>query len=355
MKKQNKLPLKCAAGLLTALAYFFFSWTPLQTELRVTPEWTSDITKALEPMTNESLLPFRLGNKGGYFTHSGKIASLTDIPYKAVFTRNYYSLYERNAAETPVFNPSGKELCRIQGAGFPFIQEDRVFLFAPGGSTIAFVNPVDGNSSSRYENTAPITAFNSSQNGSAVGYADGQFLIFNKNGLKKIELFPGGSDNPIILGADISKSGKMFACVSGIEPQRFVLYNDEGKYVKIVFHEFLKKDLTRQSFVHFSDNDRYVYFDAADCLGIVDTQTLEKSEIPLAGTVLSAQESPVDESAFILSRIGERRYTVTILESWTKPAGSFSFEADSAFILTDGNALYVGRDNKISKMSISKS
>lgn len=355
MKKQNKIPLKCAAALLVALAYFFFSWTPLQTELHITPEWTSDITKNLEPMTNESLLPFRLGNKGGYFTHSGKIARIADIPYKAVFTRDYYSLYDRNAVDTPLYYPSGEERCKIQGGGFPFIQGDRVFLFAPGGSTIAFVNPIDGNSSSRYENTAPITAFNSSQNGSAVGYADGQFLIFNKNGLKKIELFPGGSDNPVILGADISKSGKMFACVSGIAPQRFVLYNDEGKYVKIVYHDFLQKDLTRQTFVHFSDNDRYVYFDAADYLGIVDTQTFEKTSVPLAGTLLSVQESPVDESAFALSRIGNRRYTVTILENWTKPAGSFSFEADSAFILTDGNALYVGRDNKISKMSISKS
>lgn len=327
----------------------------MQTELQLTPEWTSDIDKTPEAQTNEALLPFRLGNKGGYFTHSGKIAFLTQIPYKAVFSKNFYALYDRNAEDTPIFTPTGQVKCRLQGAGFPFIQQDRLFLFAPGGSTVAFANTVDGNTNVRYENSAPITAFNSSEGGSSVGYADGQFIIFNKYGSKQIDLFPGGSDKPIVLGADISKSGKMFACVSGLEPQRFVLYKDEGNYEKIIFHEFLRKNLSRQFYVHFSDNDKFVYFDAGDALEIVNTETCKRQAIPLSGSVLDIQESPVGESVFALSRRGQNFYTVTILENWTKKSGEFSFEADAAFILTDGNSLYVGRDNRISKIAISKS
>ncbi|MCR5046652.1 MAG: hypothetical protein K6A42_08750 [Treponema sp.] len=354
MKKEKIIPLKIMACVIISLAFFFFSWTPLQTELNLTPEWTSDINKGIEKDTNETLLPFRLGNKGGYFTHSGNIVSRQTIPYKAVYSRYFYSLYERNADIISVYLPSGQKKCEIMGAGFPFIQEDRLFLFAPGGSSIAFVNSHDGNASAKYENTAPITAFNSSENGSAVGYADGQFLIFNKHGVKKIELFPGGSDNPIILGADISKSGKMFACVSGVSPQRFVLYRDEGNYEKIIYHEFLSKNMTRQSYVHFCDNDKYVYYDAGEYLGIVDTEKCERKKVSLSGKILNIQESPVAESVYILSRIGQRYYTVTILENWTKKSGQFSFESDSAFILTDGNALYIGSDNKISKLALSK-
>ncbi len=354
MKKEKKFLLKLAACAIISLACFFFSWTPLETELNLSPEWTSDINKGLEKDTNERLLPFRLGNKGGYFTHSGKIVSMQKIPYKAVFSSEFYSLYERNADKTPLFLPSGQKKCEIMGAGFPFIQDDRVFLFAPGGSTISFVNAIDGNTSARFENTSPITAFNSSKNGSAIGYADGQFLIFNKHGIKKVELFPGGSDNPIILGADISQSGKMFACVSGVSPQRFVLYRNEGNYERIIFHEFLKQNMTRQSYVHFNDNDNYVYYDAGNYLGVVDTQKIERKQISISGKVLDIKESPVAESVFVLSRIGQKFYTVTILENWTHMAGQFSFEADCAFILTDGNALYVGSDNKISKLALSK-
>lgn len=354
MKKQKRLLIKCAVFALAALACFFLSWTPLQTELRLTPEWTVDINKAPDNMTTEARIPFRLLNKGGYFTHSGKIALIRTIPYKAVFSPSYFALYSRDAQNTPLELPDGQEKCAIRGAGFPFIQEDRAFLFEPGGSSLGFVNTVDGGISSRYEYTAPITAFNSSKNGSAAGFADGQLIIFDKHGKKRIELFPGGSDNPIVLGADISESGKMFACVSGLDPQRFVLYRDEVNYERIVFHDFMKKNLTRQTYVHFSKNDKYVYYDSVDALGIVDTEKLVQKTIPLAGMILDIQESPAAQSVYILSRIGKRNYSVVILQDWNQKVGEFSFEADAAFILADSSALYVGRDNKISKLAISK-
>ena len=354
MKKQKRLVLQCAAVAFFALVCFFFSWSSLDTELHLTPEWTSDINKTPEIQTSEARLPFRLGNKGGYFTHSGKIALLETIPYKATLSRKFFAAYEKDARNIQLKNPDGTLASTIKEAGFPFIQQDRVFLFGPGGSTISFVNPLDGSVISTYENAAPITAFNSSSSGSAAGYADGQFIIFDKNGKKKTELFPGGSDMPIILGADISESGKLFACISGIEPQRFVLYRDEGNYKKIIFHDFLKKNLTRRCCVHFSKNNQYVYYDSADSIDIVNTQSLKRESVPLPGTILSVQESPVAQSVYILSKIGKEFYKITILENWTKKAGDFSFKAQSAFILTDENTLYVGRDNKISKIAISK-
>ena len=38
----------------------------------------------------------------------------------------------------------------------------------------------------------------------------------------------------------------------------------------------------------------------------------------------------------------------------THKTGSFSFEAQSAFILTDENSLFIGKDTKISKLTVSK-
>ncbi|MBR5097383.1 MAG: hypothetical protein IK094_09800, partial [Treponema sp.] len=113
--------------------------------------------------------------------------------------------------------------------------------------------------------------------------------------------------------------------------------------------------LTRQTKVYFSKNDRYVYFDSIDALGIVDTKSAEAFHVPLKGTILDIQESPVDQSVFVLSRYSNTYYTITILEDWTKKIGQFAFEANAAFILADGNTLYVGMDNKISRLSISKS
>ncbi|MDE6720067.1 MAG: hypothetical protein K2J68_09470, partial [Treponemataceae bacterium] len=106
-------------------------------------------------------------------------------------------------------------------------------------------------------------------------------------------------------------------------------------------------------FVHFSKNDGFVYFDTADSLIILDTKKFYAKLIPLDGTVLDIQESEVADSVFVLSRNG-KNYTVTILENFNETVGEFKFEAENAFILVEGNSLYVGRDEKISRLTISK-
>ncbi len=358
MKFKNKVLLGAGIFLFLALSYFFLSFIPLRTELHLTPAWTLDISKPPVPETTETLLPFRLGNKAGYFTHSGKITSLIDIPYKATFSQNFYSVYDQDEDGAIIRYPSGHEACKIRGAGFPFIQRDRIYLFMPGGSSLAFVSKISGRLDTMYEGSSPITAFSSSENGSAAGFADGKFIIFDRNGIKKIQVAPGGSDYDVILGCDISASGKMFACISGLTPQRFVLYRDEGSYEKIIYHEFLKTNITRQTCVYFSRSENFVYFDSFDSLGIVNTREPDKKNsvihIPLSGKILDIQESPVSDSVYVLSLDGIT-YTVTILENWNKKTGEFSFDADAAFILADGNTLFVGRDNKISRLTISKS
>lgn len=341
--------LLCAAA---ALVYFFLNFIPLEKELQLTPEWTADISES--PETNDGeRIPFRLGRNLGYFSPSGKISLRKRIPYKATISKNFFALYDQDAHGIQVFDSEGNPKCEIEGAGFPFIQEDRIFLMLPGGNSFAFVESESGALARVFESSAPITAFHSSKSGVAAGYANGEFLIFDSDGNLKFTLNPGASEFPVILGGAISNGGKMFACVSGQEPQRLVLYRDEENYQRIVFHQNLEKSLARQTFVHFSKNDGFVYFDTAESLVIVDTEKLESKRVRLVGAVLDIQESEVADSVFVLSRNG-KNYAVTILENFDEVAGEFTFVAENAFILAEGNSLYVGRDEKISRLTISK-
>ena len=350
--KVNKRVLVPALLCVAALVYFFLNYIPLEKELQLTPEWTADISETPETDGGERL-PFRLGRNLGYFSPSGKISLLKRIPYKATISKDFFALYDQDARGIQVFDSEGNPKCEIKGAGFPFIQDERIFLMLPGGNSFAFVESEGGTLASVFESSAPITSFCSSKSGAAVGYANGDFLVFAPDGKLKFTLNPGASDFPVILGGAISNGGKMFACVSGQDPQRIVLYRDEENYQKIVFHQNLGKSLARQTFVHFSRNDGFVYFDTADSLMIIDTERLEAKLVPLGGAVLDIQESEVANSVFVLSRNGNN-YAVTILENFVEVAGGFKFEAENAFILAEGNSLYVGRDEKISRLKISK-
>lgn len=354
MKVNKKILFMSIFISVAALAYFFSSFLPLETELHLTPEWTVDIGSVVQSAEDgETLFPFRLGRNLGYFTKSGKITLNERVPYKATISRNLFALYDADAENTVVYDNAGKERCVIDGAGFPFIQQDRIFLLPPGGASLAFIDGNNGTQKALYEHTSPITSLTSSEKGVSAGFADGDFLIFEPDGKLRASLSPGGSEFSAIYGGAISNDGNMFACVSGLEPQRLVLYRDEGTYKKIVFHEFLKTSLLRQTYMHFSENDKFVYFDSNDSLVIVDTERLESIHIPLTGMILNIQESPVNDTVFVLSRDAQS-YTVTILEQFKRRTGDFSFDAQTAFILAEGDSLFVGRDNKISRIAISK-
>lgn len=352
MKVNKRVLVPALLCVAAALVYFFLNYIPLEKELQLTPEWTADISETPETDGGERL-PFRLGRNLGYFSPSGKISLLKRIPYKATVSKNFFALYDQDARGIQVFDSAGNPKCKIDGAGFPFIQDERIFLMLPGGNSFAFVESEGGALASVFESSSPITAFHSSKSGVAVGYANGEFLVFDSDGNLKFTLNPGASDFPVILGGAISNGGKMFACVSGQDPQRIVLYRDEENYQKIIFHQNLGKSLARQTFVHFSKNDGFVYFDTAASLIILDTEKFYAKLIPLDGAVLDIQESEVADSVFVLSRNG-KNYTVTILENFNETVGEFKFEAENAFILVEGNSLYVGRNEKISRLTISK-
>lgn len=354
--KNKKSKLSILLIVLLVL-YIILAFTPLSTELQLTPEWTFDITEQSTTSTSSlNVLPFRLGQNAGYFTHDGKIAFIKNFDYKTTISSSYMIPYSKTSTEFDVYNTQGEVCATISRGGFPYVAGDKIFVMLPGGSGFDYVD-LAGNSLTRHFHTSPITAFNSGKNLTIAGYADGTLCTFDKNMVEQYTLTPGGSDTEVILGANVSPEGNYFACVSGQNNQRFVLYKNEANHAKIVYHRYLNKSIVHQTLVYFSNDESTVYYNDATGVGIVNIEKSRYSHIDIPGTILNIQESPVAESVYILSKKRERShniYTITILEKKSHKTSSFSFEAESAFILTDENSLFIGKDSKISKLVISK-
>ena len=339
------------------LVYLIFCFAPLRTELQLTPQWTLDITQGVE--TSElplDVLPFKLGQNAGYFSHDGKLTYISNFSYKATISRDYLIPYEKNSHSFDVFDTNGNVISKIAASGFPYAAGDRIFVMLPGGFGFEYFDP-QGKILNRHLHTSPITAFTSNKKLTVVGFANGVLCTFDENMNPLYELTPGGSDTEVILGASTSSKGNYFACVSGQHNQRFVLYKNEENHAKIVYHTYLPSSIVHQTLVYFSEDESAVYYNDATGLGIYDIKKSKLSHIDIPGIILNIQESPVGESLFVLSKekIGTHNiYTITVLESRLHKTSSFSFDAESAFILTDGNSLFVGKDTKISKLTISK-
>lgn len=352
MIRKKKILFIIVFCVLIPIAYILLSYSPLGTELQFTPEWTIDISKSLSTKNDKQSYSFRLGQSLGYFTSDGDMLYTESFAQKATISDKYFSCYALDSSLINLKSPDGRTVANISASGFPFIDEDRIFVFLPGGASFSKYDS-KGYHISTYEGTSPIIAFNSSPAGVVAGFADGRLISFTSDGHVLRELEPGASAHPVILGADISKTGKYIACLSGQNKQRFILYENEKEHSKVIFHENFDKDLTRQTMVYFNQDEDTVYFNYKDGLGIVNCLTGKAKHIKLLGTVLDIQESPVSETVYILSK-NKDSFTVTVLESKNTLLGSFSFNGKHAFIRAENDMLFLGRDNKISKISLSK-
>lgn len=325
---------------------------PNGTEIHFTPEWTEDIHHIQKANAGDKRIPYRLNNSVGYFTEEGKIDSCMNFPFKAAISDKWYCTYLQNNTRADFFLSDGTKSGTIEETGFPFIDEDRIYVMLPGGTSFSKIDD-EGKRQWAYENYSPITAFSSSKGGTVAGYADGSIISFDREGKISQKFNPGGSDIEVILGADISEDGNIIACVSGQNNQRFVVAERNAGHSRIIFHEYLGSQLNRQTLVKFTRKSDFVYYNFKGGLGIVNLATSATKKIPISGKILQIEFSDDDELVFVLSR-DKSEFTITVLEKNTHQMASFNFKGDSSFIQTRNKSLFVGRNNKISRISISR-
>ncbi|MCR5723923.1 MAG: hypothetical protein K6G80_02400 [Treponema sp.] len=350
-KLKSFIPL----AVLLILAYIILSARPLGKELHFVPQWTIDISRPTKasPETDhlfDDAIPFKLGQMLGYFTEEGKVLFSSSFDYKATVGSACYAPYSTHSENIAVYSPKGSRIAEIAHTGFPFFTDDGMYLFLPGGSSFSRVGD-DGAVLWTYESYAPVTAFATSPAGCAAGFADGTVLSFTNDGVIDQQFAPTGSKYPVILGIAMSASGSMIACVAGQDRQRFVLAKKAGTHTEIIYHEYLKHEVTRQVPVLFSGDEKTVYYHEADGLGVVRTGSHKSSHIALPGKILSLEEAYPGGNVYAFSRSGDD-CTISVIQPFDTHAGSFTFSAASAFMAVKGDALFIGRDSSISRLDI---
>lgn len=351
MSAKKSVPLCVFICVAVFIVYIFVGVRPLGYEYQFVPDWTIDVHSGGVSASNseDNLIYFKLGQTMGYFTSDGRLSSFLSFPFRASISENYYAPYNSSAQNVTFYKSDGNVAGNIKSAGFPFFDDDRIFVFLPGGNAFAFCND-DGSTSWTYRGTVPITAFDSCEAGCVAGFADGTVRSFTYDGKQDCMFAPGGSNFPVILGVAISPSGKL-ATVCGRERQRFVLAQKDGAQAKIVSHFFLEKDDPYQKLVRFSDDGTKVYYCIDGSVGVANVDGSAHGNVSITGRAISIREA--EDGVFVLSKDGSN-YTVTFIENFATKVAAFSFEARTAFIQVVDNMLFVGKDETISRVSILK-
>ena len=351
--KNKKITFSVLFVIIFSILYLILAGRPLGKEYHFEPEWETSILSPVSVPDSDKIFSFKLSDKIGFFDEHGHITQTVSIPatFKASISNEYYSVYPLNAERTDFYDLSGNKAGTIEAAGFPHFVKDKVFVFLPGGCSISRCNN-EGKTVWTYEGVIPITAFVCKETSTAIGLADGTIKVFNtETGDMTLEYAPGGSDNPVILGIDITADGNYIASISGQDRQRFVLAHKENTQVKIIHHNFINENYALQCLIHFTDDEKSVFYNYKNGLGIFDLENEKNTYIKIDSRIISVEES---ESMVFFMGVNKNKYTVYLIEKSNSLAGSFSFTADTAFIRSDNENLYIGKNNSLSKINISK-
>ena len=355
MKNKKKIAIPIFLILAFLILYIIFSVTPTRTEIQFLPLWTlyvsSDVVTGEEQLIPEShLVPFKLSDNIGYFDTQGNLVYKYNISQRFTISDNYFILYSNDSTSFNVQKQNGEVVLKKSFAGFPYLFEDKLFVFSPGGNTVSQFD-LEGNLKFQYQSYAPLLSFSQGKDCSVLGFADGELCTIFPESDIKISTYPGGSDYQIIYGSDISDSGDLIACVCGYDKQRFVLYKRTGSQQKPIFHEYIEEQTTEPVEVFFTSDSKYAYYSSKNMLGIVDCTKLKSNHFSLDSKVLKITEIPDLNIVFVLSKSDEN-YKITMIEKASAVVGEYSFDAKEAFINSYENLLFVGADDEISCLEI---
>ena len=352
MKNKKNLGLAIFLTFLISVIYIALAAKPLTTEHAFTPVWKiSTANPVIKQNPGKDIKHFHLGQTIGYFDKDGNISLYQTFPAKVSISDYYYATYDSNAKNTVFYNNKGEEAGIINENGFPFFSEDRIYVFLPGGCSFSKCND-KGEVLWTFEGTFPITAFSSKEKYTAVGFSNGTIKILNnESGLTEIDFAPGGSDYPIILGLDISEDGMYVASISGHNQQRFVLSKREEKQQKIIYHKFFDDDSPYRTTIHFCKDGKRIFYNYPGGIGIYNLEDKSEKEISINDKIIS-----FDETKDFVLLLGKEKssYTLYVVDETNTLEGSFTCQANSAFVYADEEDIFFGKDNTISRLSVSR-
>ena len=367
---QKNLKLKFFIIILLFLVYFLVAARPIPRETVLSAGWISSLANSFqddlfdalteyEPVPyswSGELLPFMLGPRFGFIDSSGGYALNRAKTQDVYLSGNMWTEHAAEPVNITVNNIlNGNEITVENAGGYPVLLDDRIFILGSDQNSLSEIDN-SGNVRWTYEFGAPLTAIDAASGLVVTGSLDGLIEVFNSSGRRIYYFEPTGSRYSIILGAAISRNGTYIGVISGIEQQRFMLFErlgSEGDY-RVIYHEYLDSGFRRPVHIVFVDDDQRVIYERMDGIGCFNIRTRRVVNIPLDGEIAAIDESGADGYLFLVTSHANQMKKLVGIKfpapgiagiSTAAPETVFlkaSFKSDDVFLKRTGSMFVIG-------------
>ncbi len=364
MEETGKRRLTVAGIVAAGIAYFLVSAFPLQKELVLVPGWTRSLAQApAGPIAQSATakkggagpassapIPFRLGNRYGYFTADGSILFAGTAAYGVALAPDAFATYDRLSEGFTISSPDGTAISRVSFVGYPFFAAGRRFAISPDQATVAELSK-GGAIAWTYQFGSIVTSFDASPSIAVFGLMDGRIVGLDPSGSVLLDFAPGGSRIAGVYGVAASPDGLLVAAITGLDRQRLVVMEKRSSAYRVAYHRYLSSDYRRPVYIAFTPDGNRLAYESPSGVGVYDRSSRGETAISVPATSrlgLTTMDGRLmvllsgggDEKRLVCAALPDRRVVDLVLK------------APLAFVETGGDSIYLGIDDDMVRMDL---
>ena len=284
-----------STAFIVVLLYIVFFPRNLGKELLTVPVWSVSLGSAkitTEAGPSKAAIGFRLGKYFGSVRPDGTLLYRDTVDYDVALGESFFLNYSSVPRNLVAQDQRGNFLGNIGGNGYPFARKNRLFVLSVDRYGLSEWT-LNGDILWERRFGAFITAVDASRDLVVVGFLNGNVLVLEEKGKELFQTAPAGSKYPAIYQAGIAGDDRFVGIVSGLEPQKLMIYEKSQKNFRAVTILDLKGNQRRTVKGLFVDGGPCFLCEQPGSIEIVDPLSRNKSSIPITGSVVIFGEEPL--------------------------------------------------------------
>lgn len=297
----------------------------------------------------DNKIPFIYKNRAGYFSTDLKEAWGMDIFDGITLLSDSYINTSREKEMIQIRDLQGNIKYSVEDRGYPFSIKDRLFIISRDRKSVSEI--VNGEKIWTKGFNYIITSIDANKNSVVLGFMRGFFMVLDSGGKIFFKYEPGGSRISIIYSVVISGDDRYVAIVSGLDPQRFILYEKRDAEYKPLYALNLKEEVKKSLKVFITSDNRSVFVESSQGFYIIDIDSKLSTFIDTEYSLKNVQYMPGLDLYMVHS--GAVNYNnVKLLTLDYRVLLEKNFVGESVSISTLGRSIYIVIDNSVVKLDI---
>jgi hypothetical protein len=338
--------------------YIFLAAQPVQLETVLESQWLASIETDRESTgigkNGGILTSFVLNNRFGYIDESGDVLLSKAKQGYISLSDSRWAEYEGIPEEIEIISPFQELLFSLANPeGYPLFLDDKNFIMGKDQNSVSNIDE-NGNIIWSYDFDAPITCLDAKANLVFAGLLNGTIVLLDNRGNHLFSFDALGSRVSIITACKISSDGMKLAVVSGLDEQRFLLFEQYADSYRVTYHEYTGEGFRRPVHLSFIDNDRRVSFEKEGGIGIYDMEARQSSFVPLEGRVYAMDDKGIDDVFFVIMSLADNKKNLVSIRYPGTVMGKAPFKTESVFMSRNDSSLIIGGGDTLISFALKK-